>query len=113
MINNYLLSKKEVLDELCKEYNVVSLYAFGSIVDGRFIRGKSDIDLLVDFDSNRLSKKEAAKNHFKLWIQLQDLFDCDVDLVLQNSVKGEYFKKYLDLYKELLFQRATEANIGR
>ncbi|MEZ5045152.1 MAG: nucleotidyltransferase domain-containing protein [Saprospiraceae bacterium] len=109
MIDNYLNSKLEEIHEACKIYNVVNLYAFGSIVDGRFKKGESDIDLMVEFDSKKFSKKENSKHLLKLWIELQRILDAKVDLITNENIKGEYFKKYLELYKKNIYRKNTEA----
>ena len=112
MIDNFLKSKLEQIREVCKVYNVVSLFAFGSIVDGRFRKGESDIDLMVEFDSKKFSKKDNSKHLLKLWIELQRILDAKVDLITNENIKGEYFKKYLELYKENIYKKNTEANKG-
>jgi len=103
MIDPFLIQFQKEIDALCIEHEVSKLYAFGSIVDGRFQKGKSDIDLLIEFDHE--NKKRKAKALFMMWMQLQNLLGHKVDLVTSDKLKGEYFKKYLDLYKEELFSK--------
>ena len=105
MIDPFLLQHMDQVRQECKINEVSKLYAFGSIVDGRFKQGKSDIDLLIEFDNNKVSQKDQAKNMLRLWINLQKLLNCKVDLVSRNTVNGVYFKKYLALYKELIFEK--------
>ena len=107
MIDPYLLQFQEKINLLCIEHEVHKLYAFGSIVDGRFEVGKSDIDLLIKF--NHKDKKREAKSLFIIWISLQNMLEHKVDLIASGKLKGKYFKKYLDLYKEELF--SSEKNI--
>lgn len=102
MIDDYLNQRMESIHELCQQHGVAKLYAFGSIVDGRFEAGKSDIDLLVEFISE--DQKQTAKALFLLWIGLQNLLACKVDLITSDGVKGKYFKKYMKLYKELIYE---------
>lgn len=109
MIDQFLKSKMKLIEKLCITHEVVRLHAFGSIVDGRFKRGKSDIDMMVEFDS-RKSKKVKSRNLLKLWIDLQSILDSKVDLISSENIEGEYFKKYLELYKVRIFERNTEAN---
>lgn len=105
MIDSFLKSKLEEIKEACKAHNVVSLYAFGSVVDGRFRKGESDIDLLVEFDSKKFSKKDNLRHMLKLWIELQRILDTKVDLITNENIKGSYFKKYLKLYKENIYKK--------
>jgi predicted nucleotidyltransferase len=104
MIDNFLMSKLVEIRQACKVNNVVNLYAFGSIVDGRYKKGESDIDLMVEFDSKKFSKKENSKHLLKLWMELQLILGAKVDLITNENIKGDYFKKYLELYKENIYR---------
>ncbi len=104
MIDKFILQHLNEIKALCKEHNVRILYAFGSIVDGRFQEGKSDIDLLIEFDHD--DKEKKAKSLFLIWVQLQELLKHKVDLVSSDKLKGKYFKKYLDLYKEEIYSKS-------
>ncbi len=110
MIDPFLKTKLSEIREACNTNNVVRLYVFGSVVDGRFKEGKSDIDMLVEFDSNQHSKKENSRNLLKLWMELQAILGAKVDLITTENIQGAYFKKYLDLYKEKIFERNTEVD---
>lgn len=105
MIHQYLTRHLDEISQLCLRYRVSRLYAFGSLVDGRFEAGKSDVDLLVEFDKSELSKKEIARSLLELWIELQELLQCKVDLITTDKIKGDFFKKYLNLYKELIYSK--------
>lgn len=94
----------EVFD-LCVREKVSKLYAFGSVVDGRYIHGKSDIDFLVEFDKNQLTKQEISRSLLLLWISFQKIFKCDVDLISTDGIRGRYFKKYLSMYKVKVFDK--------
>ena len=108
MIDEFLKERLPQVIELCKVNNVLRLYAFGSIVDGRFVKGKSDIDLLVEFDPSNLSKKDRSRNMLKLWIQLQAILESKVDLISNENIEGEHFKKYLELYKTKIFDSSEK-----
>jgi len=110
MIDLFLKSRMKPIEKSCIKYEVVRLYAFGSIVDGRFKKGKSDIDMMVQFDSLK-SKKENSRNLLKLWIDLQLILESKVDLITSENIEGEYFKKYLELYKVKIFERNVEVNM--
>jgi predicted nucleotidyltransferase len=56
---------------LCKIYDVKSLYAFGSSIKGNFKEETSDIDLLIESDSNRqvdYKKRLAFRSDLKCQI---------------------------------------------
>ena len=109
MIDPFLSRHLPQVKKACLNNNVMKLYAFGSIVDGRFILGKSDIDMLVEFDTKTYTKKENSRYLFKLWVELKSIFKCKVDLITNDNIIGEYFEKYLDQYKEIIYDR-TEIN---
>jgi predicted nucleotidyltransferase len=58
------------IDTLCRQNKVKSLYVFGSVLTERFSE-KSDIDLVVDIDSN--DPFDYSESYFNLKFALQDL----------------------------------------
>jgi len=108
VIDEFLVQNLSKISKACEKNGVAKLYAFGSIVDGRFVHGKSDIDLLVEFPENQQDKKANSKNLLLLWMELQGILETKVDLVTTDTIKGEHFKKYLELYKELIYEKKSE-----
>lgn len=47
-----------------------------------------------------------------MWMALQKLLNCKVDLVSKRTVNGEFFKKYLALYKELIFDNESHKKMA-
>ncbi len=86
---------------LCKAHKVNKLYAFGSILTPRF-NESSDVDILVDFNSE-IDYTNYADNYFEFYNALKILFNRDVDLVDETSVKNPYFKEELDDTKYLIY----------
>ncbi|QMW03204.1 nucleotidyltransferase family protein [Spirosoma foliorum] len=101
MLHPYFSARLPAIRAVCQAHGVNKLYAFGSIVDGRFIEGKSDIDLFVELRTN--SPEIKARTLLLLWIDLQRILNCDVDLLTSKCIRGKYFQKYLKLYKVLVF----------
>ena len=79
----YLDKYKNEINSLCLQNKVKSLYVFGSVLTDRF-NEKSDIDLVVDIDSN--DPFDYADSYFNLKFALQDLFRRPIDL-LENKAK--------------------------
>ncbi|MBX2858394.1 MAG: nucleotidyltransferase domain-containing protein [Cellvibrionaceae bacterium] len=102
-IHPIITSKKSDILAICQYYGVQQLHAFGSVVDGRFVEGESDIDLLVSLTNK--DKEEASRIILLLWLDFQNLFQCKVDLIHNYKIKGKFFKKYLDLYKVSLYKK--------
>lgn len=87
---------------LCKKYKVARLWVFGSILTPRF-SDSSDVDLSVSFDKDRISLEDYADNFFDFQEELKSLFCRDVDLVCDDSVSNPYFRKELDVTKQLIY----------
>ena len=71
----YLETYKELIQGLCKKYNVNSLYAFGSVLTDKF-NEKSDIDMIVSF--KKIPLENYADNYFDLKFTLQDVLQRPV-----------------------------------
>ena len=88
------------LSNLCKKHKVRKLYAFGSILTPRF-NDQSDIDILVDFDSE-INHNNYADNYFDFHEALRTLFGREIDLVDESAVKNPCFKEELEETKHLI-----------
>jgi len=90
---------EEHLDEvraLCEKYRVKRLAVFGSAVKGTFDPERSDLDFVVEFDSD-LFGSAGWHAYFDLKFALTDLFDRNIDLVEWEAVKNPYFREVLEL----------------
>lgn len=87
---------------LCKKYKVAKLWVFGSILTSRF-NDDSDVDLSVSFDKSRIDILDYADNYFDFVDDLKKLFQRNVDLVFDDSVKNRIFRKELDATKVLIY----------
>ena len=87
---NSLLAKKQTsLEALCRKHGVAKLELFGSAALETFVPGSSDVDFLVCF--HPCTPEEHAERYLGLLADLQDLFNCDIDLVESNAVKNPFF----------------------
>ncbi len=96
----FLDKYKNDIDQLCVKNKVKSLYVFGSVLTNRFTRN-SDIDLVVDIDSN--DPLEYADYYFNLKFSLQDLFKRDIDLLENKAIRNQYFREKIDRTKTLIY----------
>lgn len=80
--------------QLFKENDVVNAYAFGSVTSDKFDE-KSDIDLIVNFSPD-IDPLKTGENWWNLHDSLRALFNREVDLVTERSLKNPYFIKELE-----------------
>ena len=96
-----ITENREKIIELCKSHHVRKLSAFGSAVREDFDPDKSDVDLLVEFES--LGELEYAPNYFAFMQALDDLFGLEVDLVTDKAVRNPYLRRSIDANKVALY----------
>lgn len=89
------------LRQLCQEYNVRVMYAFGSACTDEFT-DESDIDPLVSFDD--ISIDQYTDNYFELHRKLSSLFSRKVDLITENSISNPYFIRSIEGTKQLVYE---------
>ena len=87
---------------LCKKYKVAKLWVFGSILTPRF-NDNSDVDFSVSFDKSKIDLPDYADNYFDFVDELKELFNREIDLVFDDSVKNKYFREELDATKVLIY----------
>jgi predicted nucleotidyltransferase len=85
---------------LCKKNKVKSLYVFGSVLTDRFT-DKSDIDLIVDIDSN--DPLEYSDNYFNLKFALEELLRRQIDLLESRALKNPFLRENIDNSKTLIY----------
>ncbi|MES2268062.1 MAG: nucleotidyltransferase domain-containing protein [Bacteroidota bacterium] len=90
------------INELCKLHKVRSLFAFGSVTTNKF-NINSDIDLVVDIDSN--DPLDYSDNYFAIKFQLEDILHRQVDLLEERAIKNPLLKKEIDNTKVLVYGR--------
>ncbi len=87
---------------LCTDYNVKSLFAFGSVVTDQFTDA-SDIDLLISFDP--MDHADYADNYFNIADKFEALFQRPVDLITDKSLRNPYFIDAVNQTKTLLYEK--------
>jgi len=73
-------AKRALILDLAAKHGASNVRVFGSVVRGD-VRDDSDIDLLVDFDLDRVSWGGGA-----LLVELETLLGCPVDLVSPDDL---------------------------
>jgi len=88
------------IETLCEKHNVKYLFAFGSVCTDKF-NDKSDIDLLVSFNS--MDYGDYADTYFELAEKFEKLFHRQVDLLTDKSLGNPYFIDSVNQTKMLLY----------
>jgi len=86
---------------LCKSHDVKNIYAFGSSVTGNFDEESSDIDLLIEIDSD--DPIVRGENLMSIWDKLEEFFQRKVDLLTNASIKNPVLRRNIDNTKILIY----------
>ena len=86
---------------LCGKHNVRKLSLFGSATGEEFEPGRSDVDVLVEFQA--LSPTEHAERYFGLADDLEQLLGGKVDLVEPEALHNPYFRKSVEASQVVLY----------
>jgi predicted nucleotidyltransferase len=97
---NFIEIKKIELQRLCEQYDIKSMYVFGSAVTPDF-NESSDVDILISFKDIPYDK--YTDNYFELHEKLQELFNRKVDLITERSLSNPYFIESVERTKQLLY----------
>lgn len=84
----------EKIIEICKNRKVRRLAVFGSATGDRFDPGKSDLDLLVEFEE--MQPAEHAEQYFGLAEDLERLLSRPIELVEPGPIRNPFFRKSLE-----------------
>ncbi len=98
--------KREVID-LCRRYRVDQLDLFGSAATGCFSPRSSDLDFLVRF-ADRQPTGDYADRYLGLADSLEQLFQCRVDLVTEESIRNPFFRQEVETTRQRLYEQPRE-----
>ena len=88
-LERLLKEKREEILRIAADHGARNVRVFGSVVRGE-TDAQSDIDLLVEFEPDR-----SLLDHAALWLDLQDLLGCKVDVVSEGGVKARLRERIL------------------
>ncbi|MEI6726685.1 MAG: nucleotidyltransferase domain-containing protein [Actinomycetes bacterium] len=97
---NVLKDKHLAIAEACARFGVARLDVFGSVLRDDYCPGKSDIDLLVEFQPHE--GYALVEAYFGLLDELRALLG-QVDLVMADAVKNPYIARAIEREKQLLY----------
>lgn len=85
---------------ILKRYSVPKAAFFGSLVNGRYVAGKSDIDILV-----QPSKGMSFLDFIGLKQDIEDAIGAEVDLVSYNGI-SKYLKDSILSNEQVFYETA-------
>jgi uncharacterized protein len=106
VIKEQISKKQDTFETLCKSHNVKYLYAFGSSVNDKFNSRKSDIDLLVEIDSQ--DPIDRGEKLLSLWDLFENFFNRKVDLLTESSIRNPFLRKSIDATKVLIYDGSEQ-----
>jgi len=86
--------------DLCRQYNVKKLFAFGSVLSDKF-NEQSDVDLIVAFDDKGV--KDSFLNYFDFKYSLENVFQREVDLMEEQPIRNSYLRKNIENSKVMIY----------
>ena len=88
-LEGLLKEKRQEILRIAAKHGARNVRVFGSVARGE-ADAQSDIDLLVEFEPDR-----SLLDHAGLWLELQDLLGCKVDVVSEAGVKTRIRERVL------------------
>ncbi len=80
-VEHLLKEKREEILQVAAKHGAHNVRVFGSVARGEADE-QSDIDLVVEFEPGR-----SLLDHAALWLELQELLGCKVDVVSDRGIK--------------------------
>lgn len=89
IVEQLLKEKREEILKIAAKHGARNVRVFGSVARGEADE-QSDIDLVVEFEPGR-----SLLDHAALWLELQELLGCKVDVVSERGLKPRIREKVL------------------
>ena len=105
MESPHIQAHKAELHVLCRAHGVERLELFGSPTSEAFDAASSDLDFIVQFADK---SPGYADRYLDVAEALEALFDREVDLVTERLISNPYFRKTVDLTREVVYDRRRE-----
>ena len=97
-------ARTEDIARICRARRVRRLVLFGSAAKGGFEPGRSDVDLLVEFEPMPPAKRAEAL--FGLQDDLEQVLGRSVDLMEDAAVRNPYLREAIDRDHAVLYEAA-------
>ncbi len=87
--------------ELCQQFHVARLFAFGSVLTERFT-ASSDVDLLVEFQE--MPVENYADNYLSFKEALANVLNRSIDLIEAKGIRNRVFLSNVERTKQLIYE---------
>lgn len=94
----------DAISAACQQHRVLRMYLFGSALHDDFDPGRSDLDLLVEFQP--IEPSALVRAYFGLEQQLASITGQTVDLVMADAVRNPYVRRDIEASKRLIYEAA-------
>ncbi len=101
----YIQDFEKDLEKLLEKYKITKMYLFGSVLTPFFKEGKSDIDMLVEFDEKGLLPEQVGELYLDFSWNVEKFLNRKVDIVRNRTFKNPFFEKSLNHHKILFYDR--------
>lgn len=106
-MHSLIEDNKELINKLCKQHYIKSLYVFGSITTDRF-NMDSDIDFLYTIDIDRFpdwitGAYDYTDNLLHFEKELKNLFKRNIDLIPDLPMQNKYFKGMVEQTRKMVY----------
>jgi predicted nucleotidyltransferase len=101
MLHPTFKAQLPLLARLFKEHKIKNAYVFGSVVSDKFT-DESDIDILINFEDG-LEPLEKGEIWWNLYDKLREVFNREIDLLIESSLKNPYFIEDINEKKQLIY----------
>ena len=103
MDNIKLIIENKTIYEIFKNHKIKRAYAFGSVLTDKFNKN-SDLDFLINF-KKEIEPLEKGELWWNLHDKLRELFNREIDIVIEESLKNPYFIKEIKNNKQLIYEQ--------
>lgn len=89
------------IEALCREYGVRRLDAFGSAVRDDFDPERSDVDFVLEFETD--PSRNRFHDYFDLRDRLSELLGRPVDLVMARAVRNRFIRAAIEASRQVVY----------
>ncbi len=101
MLQPILTSKLPDLQKVLLKHKIKRAFVFGSVCTEKFNKN-SDLDFLISFYDD-LEPLEMGELWWSLYDELRIMFNREIDILTERSLKNPYFISELNEKKQLIY----------